>query len=86
MKSSVIIDIVNKDLCIGCGICAALCPEGNLTLQWNQSGEYNPTEGVPCTVQCGVCLKVCPFADGNNNEDAIGKMLYREYPRSLPSV
>jgi coenzyme F420 hydrogenase subunit beta len=80
MKSSVIIDIVNKDLCIGCGICAALCPEGNLTLQWNQSGEYNPSEGVPCTVQCGVCLMVCPFADGNNNEDAIGKMLYGNIP------
>ena len=76
MKSSVIIDIVKRDLCIGCGICAALCPEESLTMQWNQYGEYNPSEVVPCTIQCGVCLKVCPFADGNNNEDDIGKTHY----------
>lgn len=80
MKQPVITDIVENDLCIGCGLCAALCPQGSLEMAWNQYGEYNPTEVTPCNTECGLCLKVCPFADHETNEDAIGKSLYGDVP------
>lgn len=76
MKTSVITNIVRHDLCIGCGLCAALCPQGALEMEWNQYGEYNPIETTPCITECGLCLKVCPFADNEGNEDSIGKELY----------
>lgn len=80
MKSSVITDIVRHDLCIGCGLCAALCPQEALEMAWNQHGEYNPINGTPCITECGLCLKVCPFADHEVNEDTIGKELYAGVP------
>jgi len=76
MKSSVIPTVVEKNLCIGCGICTTLCPREVLTMQWNRCGEYNPVEVKPCTTECGLCLQVCPFADNEQNEDVIGDRLY----------
>lgn len=80
MKSPVITNVVAYDLCIGCGLCAALCPQGLLAMQWNHYGEYNPVEVNPCTTECGLCLKVCPFFDHEENEDTIGKELYGSVP------
>ena len=80
MKSSVITNVVEQDLCIGCGLCAALCPQDILTMQWNRYGEYNPVAVSPCTTECGLCLKVCPFADSGENEDTIAERLYGAVP------
>ena len=76
MKSLVIRDIVENNFCIGCGICAAICPSRTLEMKWNRYGEFNPVERFTCDKECGLCLKVCPFADGNDNEDNIGKTFY----------
>jgi coenzyme F420-reducing hydrogenase beta subunit len=76
MKSPVIAKIVEHDLCIGCGVCAAICPQGVLKMEWNRYGEYNPVEVMQCTKECGLCLNACPFADYDKNEDTIGKELY----------
>lgn len=80
MKSSVMNSVVERDLCIGCGLCAALCPQDALSMQWNRYGEYNPVEVSPCTTECGLCSKVCPFADSGENEDTIGERLYGAVP------
>ncbi|PKL61466.1 MAG: 4Fe-4S ferredoxin [Methanomicrobiales archaeon HGW-Methanomicrobiales-2] len=80
MKSSVITNVVEQDLCIGCGLCAALCPQDALSMQWNRYGEYNPVEVSPCITECGLCLKVCPFSDTGENEDTIGERLYGAAP------
>ena len=77
---TVITNTVKHGLCIGCGLCAALCPQGVLAMQWNRYGEYNPVEVSPCTTACGLCLKVCPFADSEENEDTIGERLYGSVP------
>jgi len=80
MKSQVSAKVVSANLCIGCGLCAALCPEVVLVMQWNRYGEYNPVEVNPCTTECGLCLKVCPFSDTEENEDTIGERLYGAAP------
>jgi len=80
MKTSVVTEVVGHELCIGCGLCAAICPEGSLEMAWNRYGEYNPVEVTPCVRECGLCLKVCPFADHEMNEDTIGKELYGNVP------
>ncbi len=67
---------VPTDLCIGCGLCVALCPQGVHAMQWNRCGEYNPIGVSPCTTHCGLCQKVCPFAESGVNEDTVGEQLY----------
>jgi coenzyme F420 hydrogenase subunit beta len=76
MAPDVISTIVRNNLCIGCGLCAAVCPERKLIMQFNRFGEYNPTQSKECLKDCGLCCKVCPFADGNDNEDSIGNTLF----------
>ena len=80
MIPDVISTIVENDLCIGCGVCAAICPESVLQMRFNHVGEYNPFEDKKCIKECGLCLKVCPFADGNDNEDKLGKALFGAVP------
>lgn len=80
MKSSVIKEIVRHDLCIGCGLCAALCPQEALEMSWNRYGEYNPIETAPCITECGLCQKICPFGNHEENEDSIRKKLYGNVP------
>jgi len=81
MKSPIISYIVENNLCIGCGLCAATCPSHTLEMEWNRNGEYNPVEKITCEKECGLCLKICPFAEGNDNEDIIGKVLFGVSPR-----
>jgi coenzyme F420 hydrogenase subunit beta len=78
--ATVIETVVQNNLCIGCGLCAALCPQGILSMQWNRYGEYNPVAISPCTTECGLCLKVCPFSDTGENEDTIGERLCGAVP------
>ncbi|MBP2144572.1 coenzyme F420-reducing hydrogenase beta subunit [Methanofollis sp. W23] len=78
--ATVIEIVVQNNLCIGCGLCAALCPQHVLSMQWNRYGELNPVEITPCTTECGLCLKICPFADHEENEDTIGRELYGNVP------
>ena len=80
MKTSVVTEVVEHDQCIGCGLCVALCPQGILEMRSNQFGEYFPKEMTECNKECGICLKVCPFADNEENEDTIGKELDRNVP------
>ena len=76
MRSPVISQIVENSMCIGCGMCGAMCPDHVLKMSWNLRGEYNPVEEKDCTKDCGICLKVCPFFDSNETEDDIVERLF----------
>ena len=78
--ATVIETIADNGLCVGCGVCAGMCPKNLLSIQWNTYGEYNPVRISKCGKECGICLKVCPFADGNPDEDEIGKLLFSAIP------
>ncbi|MCK4851748.1 MAG: 4Fe-4S dicluster domain-containing protein, partial [Candidatus Omnitrophica bacterium] len=70
-------EVVANDLCIGCGICAGLCPSGALDIEFNGSGEYVArVDGARCREQCSICLRVCPFADREDDESTIGGGLF----------
>lgn len=48
---------VNKGLCVGCGLCAEICPRGAISLLWGQA-EIDPSR---CN-SCRQCMDVCPQA------------------------
>ena len=45
---------VNSDLCVGCGICADICPSGAISLE-----EIAVVDSERCT-GCRLCLDQCP--------------------------
>jgi coenzyme F420 hydrogenase subunit beta len=75
LKLDVIGKIVKGDFCVGCGICAAICPQKNLEIRDNKYGEYVPYKTHECDFICGLCLEVCPFSS-HQNETQIGEKLY----------
>lgn len=79
-QRNVVSEVVAHNLCIGCGLCAGVCPGENLSIDWNGYGEYNPLDRGNCLETCSLCLKVCPFADDNDNEDTLGEKLFGAIP------
>lgn len=75
--------IVRNDVCIGCGICAGICPADVLAMQFNQYGEYVPVEqNEECTAYM-LCFFVCPFWNQTENqadEDALAQAAFSQEP------
>ena len=63
---------VARDLCIGCGVCAGICPPQVLAMRENAFGEYIAVEERRgCLERCDLCIRCCPFADGPVNESGL---------------
>lgn len=62
-----------QHLCIGCGVCAGICPVSNLQMEWNACGEYNPRDHGKCLGGCRKCLDACPFIDHSEDEDSLAE-------------
>lgn len=48
---------VNKDLCIGCGLCKNDCPVNNITIEDKKASIKAQT-----CIKCGHCVAICPKA------------------------
>lgn len=48
---------VNKDLCVGCGLCADSCPRGAISLFWGRA----EIDHGKCN-SCRLCIDVCAQA------------------------
>lgn len=47
-------------LCIGCGFCAAVCPEQAIAMNWGRDLTWIPQIDMAKCTDCGLCLDVCP--------------------------
>lgn len=50
----------NRELCTGCGVCAAICPKKCLSITLDENGFYKAVCDEVACVDCGLCDKVCP--------------------------
>lgn len=80
-SKNVCTEVVRNNLCIGCGVCAGVCPKGTLEISFNEYGEYvaKDVRGVCCN-KCDLCLRVCPFSDYVEDEDSLGAKRFGDLP------
>ena len=60
MKKTIIESTLKGDLCIGCGICAAICPQNAINMDHNKRNVYSPIIDYNLCINCGECVKYCP--------------------------
>lgn len=59
-KPQVIAQVVDNDMCTGCGLCTYKCPSNALTMGWNKEGFLVPELTGSCDNDAA-CISVCPF-------------------------
>lgn len=69
----VVSEIVDNEICCGCGICAGTCPFHNLKMAWRDNGDIAPMLLGECLSGCRRCLKVCPFSPQAKSEDLLAQ-------------
>lgn len=52
--------MIKKEMCSGCGACAAICPKDAIRMDRNQKGFYHPVVDHKECIECSLCDKVCP--------------------------
>ncbi|HBG46723.1 MAG TPA: hypothetical protein DDW94_07010 [Deltaproteobacteria bacterium] len=62
-RPSQTIDIVlQNNLCIGCGLCAAACPHNTIKMGWHSKRTWQPALDKSKCTKCGLCYEVCPHS------------------------
>lgn len=59
-KPQVIVQVVDNDMCTGCGLCTYKCSSNTLSMGWNKEGFLVPELTGSCDNDA-VCISVCPF-------------------------
>lgn len=66
MKLRTVQDVALWRLCLGCGACAYVCPEGQVQLIDVLDSGIRPIVSSGCR-QCGTCLRYCPGASTSHD-------------------
>lgn len=51
---------IDLEKCIGCGLCARICPEGIIEMKNNKEGKLKPEVDYDYCKGCGACAAECP--------------------------
>ncbi len=51
--------ICQKEKCIGCGVCATICPKEAIKMEINEEGFFYPKIDLKKCINCGLCREKC---------------------------
>lgn len=80
-QANVATKVVSKNLCCGCGVCAAICPvKGCITIQFDKNLEYESVVNYDVCTNCGICLRVCP--DDSEANGRVQRVFGKNHPNT----
>lgn len=53
-------EICNRDLCTGCGVCSVVCPKKCISMNESTIGHLYPKINTNLCIECHMCEKMCP--------------------------
>lgn len=59
-------EVVSRELCSGCGECAAVCPVHAITMQTGERGFRVPRINQSSCINCKKCINLCAIKNSNN--------------------
>ena len=69
--------VLAHDLCVGCGICAGVCPAKCIQIDVSKKGDLQPHINGNCT-DCAICLDVCPFFDHASSVTTVAEDMFAQ--------
>lgn len=69
------VNLIETEVCTGCGLCAEKCPKKCITMTENHEGFRFPKIDTNACVNCGLCYSICPTT-------AVADKLYNKSSRS----
>lgn len=63
------VEIIDKELCTGCGACLSTCPKSAISMQTDEEGFDYPVISQDVCIDCGLCQKVCPPLHYNERQN-----------------
>ena len=68
--------LCDRELCTGCGACAAVCPRGAITMKADGPGLYYPDIDKEKCVDCGLCSRTCPVLERPRDDHGVVPTAY----------
>ena len=59
------LQITDKSKCCGCNACVQRCPKQCIVMHEDEEGFLYPRVDVTLCIDCGLCEKVCPVLNQN---------------------
>jgi coenzyme F420-reducing hydrogenase beta subunit len=69
------VDILSKEYCTGCGLCANCCPHNAIEMISNEDGFLMPHINNNC-VNCGLCASKCPILSQKSGKKPVADICY----------
>ena len=67
--------------CCGCTACVSSCPKGCIEMRNNEEGFAYPHRDLDKCIECGLCEKVCPFADSYQYQTKTNPDVFAAYDK-----
>ena len=74
-------NVVESNLCTGCGTCTGICPNKTLVMEMTPEGTYIPQIAADNCKVCYVCAEVCPVNKENITE--LNQFIFNKMPDNL---